>query len=34
LVATLGTLTIAIATISFQSLRAANRNPIDTLRSE
>ncbi|WP_421976294.1 ABC transporter permease [Roseivirga seohaensis] len=31
---TLGTLAIAIATISYQSLRSAHKNPVDTLRSE
>jgi len=33
-VSTVGTLAIAIATISYQSLRAAHKNPVDTLRSE
>jgi len=33
-VATLAALVIAIATISFQSLRAANRNPVESLKDE
>lgn len=33
-IATLAALMIAIATISYQSLRAANRNPTETLKSE
>lgn len=32
--ATIAALVIAIATISFQSLRAANRNPVETLKDE
>ncbi|MEP1923734.1 MAG: ABC transporter permease [Ekhidna sp.] len=33
-VATMAALVIAIATISFQSLRAANRNPVESLKDE
>lgn len=34
LAATVAAILIAIATISFQSLRSANRNPVDTLKDE